>query len=151
MSRGKLSIGSLGARWRARLAAQDRPLRYLAAATSNTLFGLLIYPLMLLTIPPLRQHYLVALAIAQASSLTFAFCTYKLGVFRTRSNLLREIPAFASFYLANYAANWVALPLLVEMASIPPMWAQIFFSLIVMVGSYFWHSRVTFRAPKGDA
>jgi len=81
-------------------------------------------------------------------SLTFAFCTYKLGVFRTRSNLLREISAFLSFYGANYAANWIALPLLVEAASLSPVIAQLLFSVILMLGSYFWHSRVTFR-PAG--
>ena len=121
-----------------------RPLRFLAAGAANTAFGLAIYPLLLWSTPLLRTHYLLALGIAQAVSLCFAFATYKLGVFRTRGNLAREFGAFSSFYLFNYAANWAALPLLVELAGIPSVLAQLGFTALLIVGSYFWHSRVSF-------
>jgi len=85
--------------------------------------------------------------VAQATSLVFAFVVYKIGVFQTRANLLREFGAFSSFYLINYATNWVALPLLVEGARIPPIFAQLGFSIVLIIGSYFWHSRLTFKAP----
>ena len=95
--------------------------------------------------PLFTTHYMVALGIAQAVCLCFAFTTYKIAVFRTRGNVLREFATFASFYLANYAANWAALPLLVEIGGIPPMIAQVGFTLVLIVGSWFWHNRVTFR------
>lgn len=129
-------------------AKAKRPIRFLIAGGANTAFGLAIYPALLWTVLWLRQHYMVALLIAQAVSLCFAFTTYKLGVFRTRGNLLREFGKFCSFYLANYAANWVALPLLVEVAHVPPILAQLGFTLLIVIGSYFWHSRVTFRASR---
>lgn len=122
-----------------------RPVRFAAAGAANTAFGLAIYPLLLWSAPLLHTHYLVALGIAQAVSLCFAFATYKLGVFRTRGNIAREFGAFSSFYLFNYAANWAALPLLVELAAIPPVLAQLGFTAVLIVGSYFWHSRVSFR------
>ena len=121
-----------------------RPLRFLAAGAANTAFGLAIYPLLLWSTPLLRTHYLLALGIAQAVSLCFAFATYKIGVFRTHGNLAREFGAFSSFYLFNYAANWAALPLLVELAGVPPVLAQLGFTALLIVGSYFWHSRVSF-------
>lgn len=121
-----------------------RPLRFAAAGAANTAFGLAIYPLLLWSVPLFHTHYLLALGIAQAVSLCFAFTTYKLGVFRTRGNIAREFGAFSSFYLFNYAANWAALPLLVEVAAIPPVLAQLGFTAVLMVGSYFWHSRVSF-------
>lgn len=127
-----------------------RPLRFLAAGAANTVFGLALYPLLLWSTPVLQTHYLAALAIAQAISLCFAFATYKLGVFRTRGNIAREFGAFSSFYLFNYAANWAALPLLVELAGIAPLIAQLGFTVVLMVGSYFWHSRVSF-ARRGRA
>lgn len=127
------------------MALAGRPVRFLIAGGVNTAFGLAIYPLLLLGVPAFRTHYMVALAIAQAVSLCFAFATHKLAVFRTRGNWLREFAAFASFYLANYAANWVALPLLVEVAGLPPVIAQTGFTVLLIVGSWFWHSRVTFR------
>lgn len=122
-----------------------RPVRFLIAGGVNTAFGLAIYPLLLWSMPALRTHYMVALGVAQAVSLCFAFATHKLAVFRTRGNWLREFATFASFYLANYAANWVALPLLVEVAGLPPVIAQTGFTVLLIVGSWFWHSRVTFR------
>ncbi|MBB3912420.1 GtrA family protein [Sphingomonas desiccabilis] len=122
-----------------------RPLRFLMAGAANTAFGLAIYPALLWSVPAFRTHYLVALGIAQAVSLCFAFTTYKLGVFRTRGNILREFATFASFYLFNYVANWVALPLLVEIAQVPPVIAQLGFTVALIAGSWFWHSRVTFR------
>lgn len=124
---------------------QRRPLRYLIAAGLNTIFGLAIYPVLLWASPYLRHHYMVGLLIAQAVSLVFAYANYKFGVFRTRGKYAREVTAFMSFYAANYAANWAALPFLVEVVGLSPIVAQVLFSLIVMVTSYFWHSRVTFR------
>jgi putative flippase GtrA len=122
-----------------------RPLRFAVAGAVNTAFGLAIYPLLLWSVPALHQRYMLALLAAQALSLCFAFATYKLGVFRTRGNLAREFGAFSSFYLVNYAANWVALPLLVEGARLPPVPAQLGFTVLVIVGSWFWHNRITFR------
>ena len=131
-----------------RQANGHRPFRYLVAAGFNTAFGLAIYPLLLWAFPWLRVHYLVALSVAQALSLCFAYASYKLGVFQTRGRYAREITAFLSFYGVNYAANWAALPALVEFAHIPPIIAQLMFSAVIMITSYFWHSKVTFGAVK---
>jgi putative flippase GtrA len=125
-----------------------RPFRYLVAAAFNTAFGLAIYPALLLAFPWLRVHYMIGLFIAQGLSLCFAYASYKLGVFQTRGGYAREITAFVSFYGANYAANWIALPALVEVGHIPPIIAQLMFSAVIIVTSYFWHSKVTFRGAK---
>jgi putative flippase GtrA len=122
-----------------------RPLRFLLAATANTIFGLSIYPLLLWSVPLLQTHYMVALGIAQVLSVSFAYLTYKLGVFRTKGRVLSEFSAFSGFYLFNYVANWLGLPLLVELGGIEPVVAQLGFTAVVMVSSWFWHSKVTFR------
>jgi putative flippase GtrA len=127
----------------------ERPLRFMLAGAANTAFGLAIYPLLLWSVPALHTHYLIALGVAQAISLCFAFATYKIGVFRTRGNLAREFGTFSGFYLFNYAANWAALPLLVELGGVPPILAQLGFTAVLIVGSWFWHSRVTFRSAGG--
>ena len=134
---------------RERLATHNRPLRFLVAGALNTGFGLAIYPLLLWSSHWLRDHYMVALLIAQATSVLFAFSAYRFGVFRTKGDVARQFGLFSSFYLINYAINWVALPLLVEIGGISPVIAQLGFALVVMVGSYYWHSRVTFRERKG--
>lgn len=127
-----------------------RPLRFLIAGGLNTLFGLAFYPLLLWSVPYFHTHYMIALGLSQAVCLCFAFVTHKLAVFRTRGNALREFTVFSSFYLFNYAANWMALPLLVEFAGASPILAQLAFTAVLAVTSWFWHSRVTFRAA-GDA
>jgi len=133
---------------RVRNASGHRPFRYFVAAGFNTAFGLAIYPALLWVFPWLRVHYMVGLLIAQAVSLCFAYSSYKLGVFQTRGGYAREITAFLSFYGVNYAANWIALPALVEFAHLSPIIAQLMFSAVIMITSYFWHSKVTFRGAK---
>lgn len=131
-------------------AASSRPVRFLLAGAANTLFGLAFYPLLLWQVPLLRRHYLAALGIAQVVCLIFAYATYKLGVFRTRGDTVREFGVFSTFYLVNYAANWAALPLLVEAGNMPPILAQTGFTGLMVAGSWFWHSRVTFRTAGGQ-
>ena len=133
---------------RMRDASGRRPFRYLVAAGLNTAFGLAIYPALLWTIPWLRVHYMIGLLIAQGVSLAFAYSSYKLGVFQTRGSYARELTAFLSFYGVNYVANWFALPALVEFAHLSPIIAQLMFSVVIMITSYFWHSKVTFRGAK---
>lgn len=122
-----------------------RPLRFLIAGAANTAMGLSFYPLLLWAVPLFQAHYLIALGIAQVVCLCFAYMTYKLAVFRTRGNVAREFGAFSGFYLFIYAVNWAALPVLVEFGGIAPWISQLGFNLIVIAGSYVWHSRVTFR------
>lgn len=126
--------------------AAGRPLRFVLGGAVNTAVGFALYPALLWSVPWLHKHYMVALGIAQVVCLCLAFAIYKLGVFRTQGNILREFAAFSSFYLVNYAANWAALPALVEIGKVPPVVAQLGFNAVVIVGSYFWHSRVTFRS-----
>ncbi|MEO5775146.1 MAG: GtrA family protein [Sphingomicrobium sp.] len=122
-----------------------RPLRFLIAGALNTGFGLAIFPLLLWSSAWLAHHYMVALIIAQAAGLLFAFTTYKIGVFQAQGQVARQFGVFSSFYLFNYAANWAVLPVLVEYGHVRPVFAQLGFVIVLMIGSYFWHSRVTFR------
>lgn len=126
-------------------SVSGRPLRYVAVAAFNTLVGISIYPVLLWSVPHFREHYMLALGIAQIICLIVAFSTYKLGVFRTRGRVWREIRDFLSFYALNYALNWALLPVLVEVGGIEPVIAQTLFIIVLMIGSYFWHSRITFR------
>lgn len=128
------------------VARGGKPLRFLMVGGLNTAFGLTIYPVLLWSVPWLRIHYMVALLMAQAVATLFAFTTYKLLVFQTQGRTGRELVRFLVFYLANYAVNWAALPLLVEVAHLPPIIAQVGFTFTLAVLSWFWHNRVTFAA-----
>lgn len=147
MSNGRLGV-ALHACLDALRQRTGRPLRFLIAGAINTAFGLGIYPVLMWTVPYLSTRYLATLGAAQAISLFFAFAIYKLALSRTSSNLVREFGTFSTFYLLNYAVNWALLPLLVEVAKIPAIVAQPFFVAALLIGSYFWHSRLTFKAPE---
>lgn len=145
-----MSAASLLADARARLGGDGgRPLRYVLAGGMNTLFGLSIFPLIRWAVPFLHTHYQVALLVAQVISLCFAYGSYKLTVFRTRGgNVVREMGAFSVFYVIAAAVNWVALPVMVERLGLGPNIAQTGFSVLLMISSYFWHSRLTFRPAR---
>jgi putative flippase GtrA len=127
-----------------------RLFRFLVAGAVNTALGLAIYPLLYWLIPPLRIHYMLALAISQIFCVLFAYVNYKVAVFRTRGNIVREFSIFSTFYLVILATNWLALPVLVELGHVSPLVGQLAFMLPVVVGSYLWHSRVTFVAAESD-
>ncbi len=145
---GRVSVEKISRSSALSRAAASRPARFVFAGMLNTGFGLAIYPLLLWSLPVLRTHYLGALMIAQAVSILFAYSTYKLSVFRTRANVAREFGMFSSFYVIASVINWAALPFAVEVLHIAPIPAQLGFSFILMVASYFWHSRITFRTTE---
>jgi putative flippase GtrA len=124
---------------------RGRPLRFLIAGGLNTLVGLTAYPILLWSSAWFYTHYLVALLVVQVFCLCFAFTTYKVGVFRTRGNIVSEFVRFSSYYMGTYAVNWLVLPALVEGAKIDPIIAQYIYAFIVLIGSYFWHSSISFK------
>lgn len=123
-------------------------IRFLLAGALNTTIGLAVYPALYFLMAPLRLHYLAILTISQVVCISFAYLTNKFLVFRTSGNYLRESGKFITFHLSYFLVNLVALPGLVELAGMNPVWAQTLFAVLVIVTSYFWHSRITFSTTK---
>ncbi len=128
------------------MRVHETKLRFLFAGGLNTLFGLAIFPVLIWLLAPLSLHYLVVLTVAQIMGVMFAFLTNKLLVFRTRGRHGSELGKFVTFYVFGFAVNLIALPILVEFAHIPPVWAQLLFVTAFIITSYFWHSRITFQS-----
>ena len=122
--------------------------RFLLAGMLNTAIGLAVYPALYYLAAPLKLHYLIILAISQVLCIGFAFLTSKFLVFRTKGNYLKESGKFLTFHLTYFLVNLAALPALVEFAGMNPVWAQTLFAVLVIVTSYFWHSRITFSSTK---
>ncbi len=121
-------------------------IRFILVGILNTVVGLAVYPILYFSLPPLRSHYLTILTISQVLCVTFSFLTTKFMVFRTSGNYMREFGKFGTFHLSIYLVNLAALPVLVELAGMNPVWAQMLFTGLVIVSSYFWHSRITFSS-----
>lgn len=127
----------------------ETKVRFLMAGALNTAIGLAAYPALYFFTAPLNLHYLTILTISQVACIAFAFLTNKFLVFRTTGNYLRESGKFLTFHLSYFLLNLAALPALVELAGMKPVWAQTLFAVLVIVTSYFWHSRITFLSSKG--
>ena len=123
-------------------------IRFLIAGAFNTAIGLAVFPILYFVAAPLKLHYLVILTISQIICISLAFLTSKYLVFRTSGNFLKETGKFLTFHMAYFLANLAALPALVELAGMNPVWAQTLFAVLVIVTSYFWHSRITFSSSK---
>jgi putative flippase GtrA len=111
----------------------------------NTVFGLAAYPIIYFLTKSSGLGYLWDLVISQVICVMFAFFTHKTLVFKTKGNYLKEFRKFISFHASIFAINLIVLPVLVERLGWPPVVAQTSFSMLVIVSSYFWYSRVTFK------
>jgi len=132
-----------------RLANQHQTkIRFFFAGTFNTAIALAVYPAIYYLAVPLKLHYLTVLAVGYVVTVTCSFLTNKFFVFRTSGNYLRESGKFLMLHLSYFLVNLAALPVLVEFAGINPVWAQTLFAVLVVVTSYFWHSRITFSSTK---
>ena len=133
---------------RSALARHDTKVRFLLAGVLNTAVGLGAYPALYYVMAPLRLHYLVVLTVTQIFCVTFSFLTNKFLVFRTSGSFLQEYGKFVVFHFSYFLVNLAVLPLLVEIGGMNPVWAQTMFAVLVIVTSYFWHSRITFSKTK---
>jgi putative flippase GtrA len=130
------------------LRKNETKVRFLLVGGLNTLFGLAIYPVLYYLMASLNLHYLSILIVSQIISITFAFFTTKHLVFRTTGRYLSEYGKFVTFHLSYLLVNLAALPALVELVGMHPVWAQTLFAFLVIITSYFWHSRITFYRAK---
>ncbi len=123
--------------------------RYLVVGAANTAFGLAIFPLLFLALQSYRFHYVGVFIVSQVASVTFAYITNKFAVFKTRGNYIREYGKFVTFYASYAVFNLLVLSLLVEATGASPVWVQPLCAVMVVILSYAWHSRITFKST-GD-
>jgi|ERR1700682_3146013 len=128
----------------------ETKVRFLFAGALNTAFGLAAYPAFYFLLAPLKLHYMVVLGITQIACVAFSYLTNKFLVFRTVGNYFREGGKFVLFHLSYFLVNLVVLPVLVEIAGMPPVWGQTLFAVAVIITSYFWHSNITFASARID-
>jgi putative flippase GtrA len=143
----KISISRLEASLKF-LREHETKVRFLLAGALNTTVGLAAYPIFFFTLESFKLHYLTILMVSQIFCISFSFLTSKHLVFRTSGGYLRESLKFATFHLSYLLVNLAALPALVEVAGMKPVWAQTLFAILIIITSYFWHSRITFNKKK---
>lgn len=129
----------------------SKKIKFLVAGAINTLVGLTTYPLLYFFLSPLRFGYITILFVAQLFCISFSFVTNKYFVFKTKGNIKSEYSKFFTFHAIYFLINIIALPMMVEIFKLNPMVAQVIFSLLIIITSFYWHSYITFNALKGRA
>ena len=121
-------------------------IRFLLTGLLNTLIGLGIFPALYYLLESLQLHYLLILILSQVLSICFAYSTNKFLTFKTKGNYINEFMKFITFHVSFFIINLIMLPLLVVGFKLNPVIAQSLFALVVILSSYFWHSRITFSS-----
>ena len=130
---------ALGLTW------QSKKIRFLVIGAINTGVGLSVYPLLYILLEPMGIGYLKVLIISQLICIVWSFVGNKYFVFKTQGNLHAEYTKFLVFHAIYLLLNLICLPALVEFLDINPIYAQTFFSVFIILTSYFWHNLVTFK------
>lgn len=121
-----------------------RIVRYLIVGGWNTLFGVGLYTL-IYELWGTRANYLGWAVAVNILAITNAYLCYKFFVFRTKGNYLREYLKCYAVYGAGALLGMAGLFLLVSVAGMNPVWANILLTGITVVLSYFGHRYFSFR------
>lgn len=143
-------------RWVVRVTGHIPPgqfARYLAVGVWNTLFGYGTYALFTaLLMRRFRFGYIYAAVFSNLISITVSYLGYKIFVFRTHGNYLREWVRCLMVYGAGMLPGLVLLPIVVEglhygfhlRGSAPYIGGALVMGLTV-IASFFGHRHFTFR------
>ncbi len=126
---------------------QYEVLAYLATGGWNTLFGLGLYTFVYWLWGNL-VHYMVLAVLVNIAAITNAFLCYKLFVFRTKGNWLKEYLKCYIVYGGGTLAGMGLLYILVSLFKLTPVFANFLSTAVVVVASYFGHKYFSFGRKK---
>jgi putative flippase GtrA len=117
---------------------------FLLAGAWNTLFGYFTF-FILYSLFEKQLHYFNVLIISTFINITQNFISYKLLVFKTKGNLLKEYIRFYAVYTLSIGLNIILLPLFVEIFKLHPLVAQAILTVMIVIISYFGHKHFSFK------
>ncbi|MHB1136901.1 MAG: GtrA family protein [Coriobacteriia bacterium] len=123
-------------------------LRFLVVGGWNTLFSVAILWVLDQLIPYDPQSILQKELVLVASwviSVTQNFFTFKLLVFRTKGNWLREYAKMYMIYAVTFVVQSVLMQLISYVFGLSVFWANLPTILVVTIMSYVGHKYFTFR------
>ena len=128
-------------------AESGRITRFLVTGVWNTAFGVIVY---IVLYEGLKQwvNYLVLLIPGNILAITNAYICYKLFVFKTRGNIIREYLRFYVVYGGAMLLGFVLMFVLVDGLGLNPVAAQILCVPISIIFSYCSHRNYSFRKPE---
>ena len=110
----------------------------------NTLLGFITYPILYYLFSS-KLSYMEILYISFFICTHYAFFTTKYYVFRSGKSFIAEYLRYMMFHFLMLAINLIYLPIFVEILTIHPSISQILFNFLIIIFSYFWHLKITFK------
>jgi len=120
---------------------------YLAVGGWNTVFGIGFYALVYLWLKD-DVNYFIMLIPCNIVAITNAYLCYKLFVFRTRGNWLREYLRFYVIYGLSMLVGMGLVALAVQVFKMHPIVAQALATGITIVASFFGHKNISFAVRR---
>ena len=91
-------------------------------------------------------HYLFILIVTNIITITNAYIGYKIVVFRTKGNYLREYLRYYLVYGVSFIINLILLPIAVELLQLSPVIAQAIIMMLTIIISFLGHKHFSFKA-----
>ncbi len=133
---------------------RDQRVAFLLVGVTNTAVGTAWFVIFQFLLQA-RWGYMVVLLCAHVAAVLCAFVLYRRFVFRVTGHVWRDLARFEVVNLSALAFNVVTLPLLVEVAGMKVLLAQLVITGVTMLISFFGHRGFSFRragrVPTTDA
>jgi putative flippase GtrA len=117
---------------------------YLLVGGWNTVFGYGAFALLYYFLSGFI-HATIILTLCYILSITNAYIGYKIFVFKTKGNVLREYFRFYVVYGGAFLINLILLPVFMSYLILSAYVSQAMITMMTIVGSYILHKKFTFR------
>ena len=119
-------------------------LRFLMVGGWNTLFSFFLFVLIFAKL----QNYKLTLVISHLISVLQSFLTFKIFVFKSKGNFLKEYIKINIVYLIYFIINFILLFVAIQILGIYAVTAQLFITAIMVTLSYLMNKHFTFSNVK---
>ena len=119
-------------------------INYLIVGGWNTIFGYFTY-FVLYKVFSADVNYILLLIPGNIIAITNAYICYKLFVFKTKGNYIKEYLRFYVVYGVTILMNFILLPFCVEIIHLEPLVAQGIIIFATVLLSYMGHKFFTFK------
>ena len=122
---------------------KSQSIRYIITGVWNTVFGILVYALLIKLLG--ENHYILLAVVSNIISITNAYICYKLFVFKTKGNILKEYLKCYVVYGLSMLLGLLLLYVFVDIAGLNPVTANIISVLLLTIVSFVGHRYYSFK------
>lgn len=122
---------------------KSQSIKYIITGVWNTVFGILVYALLIKLLG--ENHYILLAVVSNIISITNAYICYKLFVFKTKGNILKEYLKCYVVYGLSMLLGLLLLYVLVDIAGLNPVIANVISVLLLTIVSFIGHRYYSFK------